>query len=52
MKHEIYYDKQKTQPAEFEVKDGYAILKGHKTYYVFGESKVVAYDKSVVRNCR
>ena len=49
MKHEIYYDKEKTKPAEFEVdENGYAILEGDKVYYVFGESKVSARDKSVV----
>ena len=56
MKHEIYLDRKKTQPAQFKVSYSWAELKGDKSYYIFGESKVKAYgetevfafDKSVV----
>jgi len=48
-KHEIYYDKEKTKPVtDYEVDaDGYAILKIGK-FYVFGESKVVAWGEARV----
>jgi hypothetical protein len=50
--HEIYFDKEKTKPVtDYEVDaDGYAILKIGK-FYVFGESKVVAWGEAMVIAC-
>ena len=45
IKHEIYYDIEKTEPViDYEVdRNGYAILnKNTGTFYVFGETKVLA----------